>query len=352
MINLYYLKDIFRQPSVSMDKLHKTNLLQFFNLAALLFVFPLGIKAIFTHDYTLSAFLLSIGFVLIGNYYYLKKSSNTHLASHIITILFFSLFLYLVYAGGIDNTGPLWISSFPLIALFLLGTRLGFIYISAFLVFSCIIFFFPFESALKADYTYVYKLRIILSFILITILTSLYEYSNNMAYNQMQNLKEELEYSSSRDYLTSLYNRRGYYENIKNMQNVQGTVLMCDIDHFKKVNDNYGHDAGDFVLQEIAKNIKNMLREDDMAVRWGGEEFFIFLPHTSLEDGHLFAEKLRKSIKNLPLNYENQEITVTLSIGIAEVGQHANLEDIINDADNAMYQAKQAGRDITVGFTA
>lgn len=213
------------------------------------------------------------------------------------------------------------------------------------------ILFVPFDFLVAPGYPYDFSLRIILSFLLITFLSAMYEYSNAKAFNNMQKLKEELEYSSTRDYLTSLYNRRGYDKNIKNIQNARGVILMCDIDHFKKINDAYGHDAGDFILQKVAKNIINMLREDDMAVRWGGEEFFIFLPHTSLDSGHLVAEKIRKSIEDLPLNYEGQPISVTFSIGLEEVTPDITLENAINNADSAMYQAKQAGRNTIARYT-
>jgi len=127
---------------------------------------------------------------------------------------------------------------------------------------------------------------------------------------------------------------------------------MCDMDLFKKVNDNYGHDTGDFVLQEVAHAIQSMLRKEDIAVRWGGEEFFVFLPLTSMEDGSLVAEKIRQSIENLSLVYNGHSIKITLSIGMEEVSDTITLANAISHADTAMYQAKKAGRNSTVIFTA
>ena len=245
--------------SLNADKKRKIHLIQLFNIVALVFIFPLSLNAVFTQQYNIAIPLVILTCLLSLNYYYLKKSSNAIIASHIIAMLFFILMLYLVYTGGIDTTGPLWIFSLPIIIFFLLGLKQGFIYIIAFLVFSAIILFFPFDFLLKTDYPHDYKVRIILSFLLITFLSALYEYINSKSFNNMQKLKEELEYSATRDYLTSLYNRRGYGKNIENIKNTQGVILLCDIDHFKNINDIYGHHAGDLVLQKVAQTIKNTL---------------------------------------------------------------------------------------------
>jgi len=252
--------------------------------------------------------------------------------------------LYLTYTGGIHQTGHLWITSLPLLIFFLLGLEKGRVYVVLFLVLLFIILFVPFDSAMKASYTFDYKLRIFLSFVLVTFLAGLYEYNNEKSFKEMEKLKEELETASNRDYLTSLYNRRGYDNCVKCVKDVYGVTLMCDIDHFKKINDTYGHNAGDFVLQQVAKEIKNILRGDDIAVRWGGEEFFIFLPKISMDDGYLVAEKIRQSVESLIIDYQEEQISVTCSIGLEETGEEISLEKAITHADNAMYMAKQKGR--------
>lgn len=351
------LQNIFSKPysiftglSQDADEFPKTHLIYLFNFIALLFVVPLGLQAFFMQTYDIAYPLFTVAAAILFNYYFLKMKKNEEAAAHLLAIVFFILMLYLIYTGGINHTGPLWISSFPIIVFYLLDIKQGFIYTVIFIILSSIILFFPLDFLVIPDYSHDFSLRIILSFILITFLSSMYEYSNTKAFNNMQKLKEELEYSSSRDYLTSLYNRRGYERNIKNIKNVHGVILMCDIDHFKKINDNYGHDAGDFILQKVARKIKSILREDDIAVRWGGEEFFIFLPHTSCESACIVAEKIRITIEELILNYEGQNIVVTLSIGLEEVSPETTLEDAINNADNAMYQAKQAGRNTIASF--
>ncbi|HIP27611.1 MAG TPA: GGDEF domain-containing protein [Sulfurovum sp.] len=331
---------------------NKIHLIQLFNLVALLFLLPLAVQAFVLQNY-ISAFpLLLASLFVLFNYYYLEKSKNEIFASHLLSSIFFVLMIYLLHSGGVNGTGPLWISALPLIVFFVLGLEKGFYYISFFLILAFIILFVPAELPFKSQYPHDFKVRVILSFLLITFLSAMYEYNNAKSLYAMRILKEELEYSSTRDHLTSLYNRRGYEKYIQSIENPKGIILMCDMDLFKKVKDNYGHEAGDFVLQEVAKKIQSILRKDDLGVRWGGEEFFIFLPHTSLEEGALVAEKIRTSVESLSLIYNGHPIESTLSIGVEEVNDTLSLIVGISHADNAMYQAKKAGRNSTVIYSA
>jgi len=131
------------------------------------------------------------------------------------------------------------------------------------------------------------------------------------------------------------------------------TCLMLDIDHFKRVNDTFGHAAGDEVLKEIAQRIESQVRASDVAARYGGEEFVILLPKTGSASGELLAERIRSEIASIPIDVGKQDgVTVTVSIGIAGiVPQQDDLdlktvgESLIARADVALYRAKSAGRD-------
>ncbi len=345
-VKVFFQKFFYDDQDTSLNEeiLRKISLIQLFNFIGVVFVTPLGLKAIYGGQYAIAIPLLIAAVVLFANYYYLKESNNEKTTAHVIVTLFFALMLYLTYTGGINNTGHLWITSLPLLIFFLLGLQKGMVYVITFLLLLMTILFLPFDTALKASYTFDYKLRILLSFLLVTFLAALYEYNNEKSLNNMLKLKEEHELCSTRDHLTQLYNRRGYDLNIKSIKNTQGIVLMCDIDHFKKLNDTYGHDTGDLVLREVAKKIKDTLREHDMAVRWGGEEFFIFLPHTTMDEGNMVAEKIRISIASLAIYHQDKQISVTCSIGLDKLEEYTPLEKAITNADNAMYLAKQSGR--------
>ena len=123
------------------------------------------------------------------------------------------------------------------------------------------------------------------------------------------------------------------------------TVLLLDLDHFKRINDNYGHDAGDSVLIETAVRMKSMLRLPDMVARWGGEEFLIVLPNTPLDGALLAAEKIRSRIADTPFYINGQALRVTASLGVAQSVAGSNVESLLVRVDQALYVAKARGRD-------
>jgi two-component system cell cycle response regulator len=123
--------------------------------------------------------------------------------------------------------------------------------------------------------------------------------------------------------------------------------MMLDLDHFKQINDNYGHLLGDQILQEFAKRCKNSVREMDLICRYGGEEILIILPETDLKTALPIAERICASIGAIPMNASDREINVTVSIGVAAKNENSvNLETLIARADQAMYIAKHKGRNL------
>lgn len=122
------------------------------------------------------------------------------------------------------------------------------------------------------------------------------------------------------------------------------TVLLCDLDHFKAINDSFGHDAGDEVLRHCSRILKQHARKSDYVGRWGGEEFVLFLPHTDVEGALQLAERIRKSIENSLIIFNGSQLKVTTSIGVSSLELDDNLESIIARADDALYSAKATGR--------
>ncbi|MNC43383.1 Response regulator PleD [compost metagenome] len=123
-------------------------------------------------------------------------------------------------------------------------------------------------------------------------------------------------------------------------------MLQLDIDHFKRINDTYGHDGGDQVLKFFVRQLERIIRQHDVLARMGGEEFVILLPDTNLEGARLLAERLLKTLRKAPLSHEGQCIGVTCSLGVsAWRGAGDSLEALLIRADQLLYQAKQQGRD-------
>lgn len=170
---------------------------------------------------------------------------------------------------------------------------------------------------------------------------------------RIQSLIEKLEELASTDTLTKLYNRRFFYESaIKTIEYAKRnkhllSLIMLDIDHFKQVNDTYGHSAGDEVLKELAQIMKNIQRKSDTIVRLGGEEFAILLPDTSKEQAFEVAQKLRQTIeKNQVLLSDGNIVHFTVSLGVSSVQteKEINIEAALSRADKALYRVKEGGR--------
>jgi diguanylate cyclase (GGDEF)-like protein/PAS domain S-box-containing protein len=166
--------------------------------------------------------------------------------------------------------------------------------------------------------------------------------------------EEELEYIASTDPLTQLYNRRYFGEvgesilNISKREKKPLSLIMLDIDFFKRVNDTYGHKIGDDVIVSIAHAMNSIGRKSDIACRFGGEEFLLLLPNTTIEGAYSMAQKLREHIKNTEITVDNRSsINVTVSVGIAELDRirDIDLEAVIKKSDDALYKAKKNGRD-------
>lgn len=151
-----------------------------------------------------------------------------------------------------------------------------------------------------------------------------------------------------RDHLTGLYNRRyadaklcEEYERSKRYD-TPFSVVLADIDYFKKINDEHGHAAGDIILQEMAKLIKDNVRPNDTVVRFGGEEFLVILPETTAKHATGFIERIRKLIEAFEFSAGGKKATT--SFGVAEFDRKLSIEEIIKKADEALYASKEGGR--------
>ncbi len=168
---------------------------------------------------------------------------------------------------------------------------------------------------------------------------------------EKERLQKELTHMAMYDALTDILSRRALLEQAEvERQRTKRygrdlSLLMIDIDHFKKVNDTYGHLFGDIVLREVAQTLKKQTRRSDFVGRYGGEEFLIILPETSLDKALVLAEKLRKQVSELIIPVDRQVLKdITISIGATEYEDDPNIEKFINRSDKWLYAAKQNGR--------
>ncbi len=164
-------------------------------------------------------------------------------------------------------------------------------------------------------------------------------------------LQQQLAEQAERDPLTGLYNRRRFFEKTALSWNAYVeskeafAILDFDIDFFKSVNDTYGHDTGDIVLQHIAHLLQSVCTEEDLVARIGGEEFSMILSHVTPEQALSIAERIRTTIENTPVNLPSGPLKVTISIGVTLVDPHDKTTDpVLKRADLALYQSKNSGR--------
>lgn len=174
---------------------------------------------------------------------------------------------------------------------------------------------------------------------------------------ELESMNGRLTQLTKTDFLTQLFNRGHWEENLiqefKRLQRYahKSTLLMCDIDHFKRINDTYGHAAGDVVIQAIAEAVRSNLRATDIAGRYGGEEYAVLLVDTGIEHAAVMAERLRQSVEALLINYNAHQIKVTLSLGLAEYQPSmTGHRQWIEASDKALYQSKANGRNQVTCF--
>ncbi len=310
----------------------------------------MGGTALVNGNLPLGLSLMVSSLVFLFGFVFQYRSGNTLISSVIIVYALMILLVYLVAAGGVNNTGPLWIFMFAPVTLYIHGLKRGSRDIILFLVLISLIMFIPGNPLLVAEYSQEFKLRLVYSFLTITFLSAIYEYSRAKAYSNLVEVSERYEELSKIDPLTQLSNRRdalnvlSYEVDRSEREGDIVSVAFLDLDYFKQINDNFGHDAGDQVLIKVSELLLDSVRKQDTVARWGGEEFFLIFPRTSLSDAYIIAEKLREIIAEFPFSYKEHAFTITTSVGISEINPGNDVEAQIDLADQSLYQAKALGR--------
>ncbi|MFP4213059.1 MAG: diguanylate cyclase [Desulfohalobiaceae bacterium] len=167
---------------------------------------------------------------------------------------------------------------------------------------------------------------------------------------RLLNTQAQLQQLARIDHLTCSYNRRAILELLRqeldraDREKNQLSLAMLDIDHFKCINDQYGHQVGDLVLQECVRRSDEVLRKYDLLGRFGGEEFLLLLPNTNLDQAQKICARVKENICSQPIKTQGQEISCSISMGVTVWDRQSSLDQLIMQVDAAMYQAKQQGR--------
>ncbi len=167
---------------------------------------------------------------------------------------------------------------------------------------------------------------------------------------EIQRKSKRADYEATHDALTGLHNRKAFEKKMKEIladvsrYGIKATLLICDIDLFMKINDRCGHKVGDLGLRTLASIINNRMRTNDFITRFGGEEFAIILPHTDIEGAFIAADRLREYIDGVDFTYMNEELPLTVSIGISSFRKKDSIKSVIRRAEQALLLAKKSGR--------
>ncbi|MGK0440876.1 MAG: diguanylate cyclase (GGDEF)-like protein [Pseudohongiellaceae bacterium] len=270
-----------------------------------------------------------------------------------------ALYSYLLLTGSELQGDVLWALTIAPAFFFLLGHFWGSVCFGLALAISITVFYEP--STLSSmitvpfvDGDYLSKERFLGMFMLLGMYSFLLEYDRSRVVGSLVDSRDRLKLQASTDELTGLANRHHMREclSIQERRSYQRKerygLILADIDRFKRINDQYGHDCGDYVISAVADALRSTLRDEDVVARWGGEEFLVVLPDSDGENAKWVAQKLREAVADLELAYGGQAIYPTLSFGVVSGDQHQKAQDLICQADHCLYQAKHKGRDCIV----
>lgn len=346
-------------PKKQPDRLHTlyeheeariNNVLAWVSGAAILALIGIGTKAWYSehvlHGTILLFFAVAMSFNLLD--YHLNRNTMRHKVVLLATVGL--LFIYLTATGGESGTGPLWLYVFPPLVFFVTGLYPGLLLTGLCLALACLVFFFPQLPFVTATYSADFKLRFILTLAFESSFCFVLDYSRRRARRQLLDMAGLYERAARTDELTGLSNRRDMQQQLDKAlsrykrSRLPSSIILVDLDHFKKINDAFGHEAGDRVLIDFANLLQRICRQADIASRWGGEEFLVLLPDTSLLQALVLADRLRLATQAEAFVFQNQRLDLSISAGVCSVSPYSTVESLLRQADLNLYEAKSGGR--------
>ncbi|WP_339645425.1 GGDEF domain-containing protein [uncultured Porticoccus sp.] len=269
----------------------------------------------------------------------------------LIIMVFLHFFWLLV--EDVEWSGLLWCLVMLPLFFHLLGYQRGLILVLLLISGTTWLLFWP-SAFYSSPYSTEILFRFWAAYLILAWISFSVEYIRHQTRQRLQATWRELDIQACTDELTGLANRRGLREYLgkQEQRSTQGegsyAVILGDMDDFKQINDRYGHDVGDRVLSTVGKLISSLVREDDLAARWGGEEFLLLLADTDAEGAKVLAEKVRDCVATSKILVDGESIDLSMSLGVAAQQQDAPLSASLKSADVAMYEAKRRGKNSVV----
>ncbi|TFW34666.1 bifunctional diguanylate cyclase/phosphodiesterase [Massilia horti] len=291
----------------------------------------------------------------------LRATGSIVLAREVFLCAVFFNFTWLTYyLGGVNAPTVGWLITAPVVAMFLggVGTALFWLAMSCAavgVIYGLHVAGVPAPPHPVKDMQLLYLLCDIGLYVVVVVFVLLFELTKTQGFIKLEQALKIINELAIRDELTGSHNRRHLIKLIENEKERTARLgsLFClcllDIDYFKRINDTYGHSAGDTVLREFAATVQRQIRESDSFGRYGGEEFLLMLPETSIDEARALAERVRTQISKLAFS-SLPDLSVTVSIGIAEFRTNESIAQTVGRADEALYLAKSNGRDQVVCY--
>lgn len=301
----------------------------------------------------LSVALLVANMTIIACTVYFFKTGKLEVVSLITMLIIFIMCIALIYTGGKENTALYWLMFYPVVTFATLGVKLG-LWLSGFLLVCCLGLLYG-PNFGQVDYGFVEKSRFMASFSLVFIFSLIGEFFRYKSHQSIAEITLSQKKDAYTDQLTGAANRRFVTSHFFNLvsdcpdEYLPFSILLLDLDHFKSINDNYGHDSGDTVLIEFTKMLESHFSSDSIKARYGGEEFVVILPKATIQIAEHIANNFRESVANTTLlNVDSKNVALTCSIGVAQVNKLSDYNDALKQADRCLYKAKEMGRNKVV----
>jgi diguanylate cyclase (GGDEF)-like protein len=289
----------------------------------------------------------SVGTIVsLGIYAWFRKTGNVALASWMITTAFTALVMYFIFMVNGTANSFMWAILIPPISYFLLGKNWGTVFSAIIFGFCCYIAYQLYDSQPAVEYSLGSFLNIVEVSVALLLMFRFYEGTRSDAYRELSYQNQKIQLLAETDKLTGLFNREKFDQYLINLMSSNDrsktslSLLLLDVDHFKKINDSKGHLEGDKILKGLAEVLRNRMRPNDLLARWGGEEFVVVLPDTQVDNAKDFAERLRAHVEQNTI----VGVNVSVSIGVTQLTAHDNIDALLFRADQALYKAKNKGR--------
>ncbi len=309
----------------------------------------------YNHKYSIVAYNMLTVFGALSVLLYMRQRKKTPIAYWIIGAGSILIFIGTTIFGRTDVSIFLWAFVLPAVSFSVMGDKKGLMIVLVSFCAGLFLMAAPENLFHSPPYSRSMVVRFSIIYLILTFVMYYYESSQQLLIRYIQQERDNFENASKHDLLTGLSNRRNIIEKMEiererhSRMGKPFAVIMGDIDNFKNLNDTYGHDTGDYVLQTIGSILVNQVRNIDCPSRWGGEEFLIILVDTDLEGGQRVAERIRKKVENTKFQYKDREFTVTMTFGLSIYqGADENIDECIRRSDNALYEGKSQGKNRVV----